>query len=120
MENDKSLIEEFLEKGGNIEQLEPIERHIPHIIRSTVSKVPELKTLPEGEEMWGEKRVVRRNPARIHKQLEKIDKEALGEYAIELADIFEKYKNMAEETNKGGVSIETDKDKGSTGPSKTS
>ena len=49
-----------------------------------------------------------------------IDKEALGEYAIELADIFEKYKNMAEETNKGGVSIETDKDKGSTGPSKTS
>ena len=115
------LIKDFLAKGGQIEKLDPVIHETSYVVRSTMTKVPELKTLAEAEELYGEKRVVKRNPARIHKQLEKIDKEALGEYADELADIFEKYKNIAEETEeKGGVQVETNKNKGSTGSSKNS
>jgi hypothetical protein len=56
MNNDK-LIEEFLEKGGQIEVLPPEEYEQKAVIRSTVKKVPELKTLSEGAFLYTKKQV---------------------------------------------------------------
>ena len=55
MKTTEELIEEFLANGGEIEKLEAVEPEYKSIIGSTVKKTPELKTLAEGELLYGEK-----------------------------------------------------------------
>jgi hypothetical protein len=53
----QELIDEFLEKGGEIEVIPSISPEERHLIRSTAKKVPELMTLPEAELKFGKKQV---------------------------------------------------------------
>lgn len=55
MKTDKELIEEFLQRGGEVQKLDTIEYDKSAVIGSTSKKVPNLMTLGEGEEMFGEK-----------------------------------------------------------------
>ena len=51
------LIQEFLDKGGEIEVLPSVEVTQSHVVGSTIKKVPVLKTLPEAELLYGRKQV---------------------------------------------------------------
>jgi hypothetical protein len=52
---DQELIEEFLKNGGVIEKITHVEMQNRQIMSSTTKKTPNLLTLPEGEELFGEK-----------------------------------------------------------------
>jgi hypothetical protein len=53
----EELIKEFLDKGGEIEILEPMIVAENRKVRSIQKKVPELMTLPQAEHMFGKKQV---------------------------------------------------------------
>ena len=52
---DQELIEEFFKNGGIIEKITHVEMQNRQIMSSTAKKTPNLLTLPEGEELFGEK-----------------------------------------------------------------
>jgi hypothetical protein len=52
---DQELIEEFLARGGVIEKITHVEMQNRQVIGSTTKKTPNLLTLQEGEELFGEK-----------------------------------------------------------------
>lgn len=52
----EELIQEFLDNGGEIEKIEPMEVDNKQTIGSTSKKAPELMTLSDGADMFGEKR----------------------------------------------------------------
>ena len=54
-ESTQDLIQEFLEKGGEIEKLDTIEPEQKNVVGSTVKKVPNIMTLAEAELMFGRK-----------------------------------------------------------------
>lgn len=56
----EELMEEFLAKGGKIQKLPTVPYEADHKVSSTVKKVPELKTLPQGEFLYGEVRKSKR------------------------------------------------------------
>ena len=51
----EQLIEEFLAKGGKIEKIPYVDPDNSQTIGSTNKKVPQIMTLAEGEELFGEK-----------------------------------------------------------------
>jgi hypothetical protein len=55
MKTDQELIAEFFARGGLVEKIDHIEYEKRQVIGSTAKKVPILLTLPEGEELFGEK-----------------------------------------------------------------
>jgi len=55
--SNEELIQEFLDKGGEIEKLDEIKYEHRHVVGSTTKKVPQLKTLPEAELLYGRKQV---------------------------------------------------------------
>lgn len=56
----EELIQEFLDNGGEIEKLPPAEYEDKQTIGSTTKKVPDIKTLPEAELLYGKKQVKRK------------------------------------------------------------
>ena len=53
----EELTKEFLDKGGEIEVLDPMSIEDNRKVRSIQKKVPELMTLPQAEHMFGKKQV---------------------------------------------------------------
>jgi len=60
MKTNKELLEEFLAKGGKIQKIPTVPYEKTHAIGSTAKKVPELKTLAEGELLYGENRKLKK------------------------------------------------------------
>lgn len=58
----EELIQEFLDAGGEIEKLEPIELDQSKTIGSISKKTPQIMTLPEAELMFGKKQVKKKKP----------------------------------------------------------
>lgn len=56
----EQLLEEFLANGGEIQKIPAVPYEENHRVGSTSKKVPELKTLAEGEVLYGEKKKVRK------------------------------------------------------------
>ena len=54
----EELLEEFLANGGEIQKIPTVPHEQKHMIGSTSKKVPELKTLAEGELLYGEKKKI--------------------------------------------------------------
>lgn len=52
----EELMEEFLANGGEIQKIPAVPYEQNHKISSTIKKVPELKTLSEGANLYGEKK----------------------------------------------------------------
>ena len=55
MKTDQELIEEFFARGGTVEKITHVEMQNRQVIGSTSKKTPNLLTLQEGEELFGEK-----------------------------------------------------------------
>lgn len=60
MKTTEELIKEFLDNGGKIEKLPPVEIEEKNLVGSS-KKVPELKTLSEAELLYGKKQVKRKS-----------------------------------------------------------
>lgn len=56
----EELLEEFLANGGKIQKIPAVPYEQDHKIGSTSKKIPEIKTLAEGELLYGEKKKVKR------------------------------------------------------------
>lgn len=56
----EELLEEFLANGGKIQKIPSVPYEQDHKIGSTSKKIPEIKTLAEGELLYGEKKKVRK------------------------------------------------------------
>ena len=60
MKTTNELIEDFLANGGEIKKIPPEPYEVNNKVSSTAKKIPELKTLAEGEFLYGEKKKVRK------------------------------------------------------------
>jgi len=49
----EQLIKEFIAKGGKIQKLPTVDYEMSYKVKSTAKSVPELKTLSEGELLYG-------------------------------------------------------------------
>lgn len=102
----EELIKEFLDNGGKIEKLPPVEVDDKQVISSiSPSKVPELMTLAEGEQMFGKKQ--KRKKKKKEPDYSGIDMSLIPEHLHE----FIKNKpatDKQDDANKGGTKNETD------------
>lgn len=98
----EELIQEFLDNGGEIEKLDPIEPDQGKTVSSTSSNgQPDLMTLPEGADMFGEKRKRRKKK----QSAQNIDKELIPEHLHHILD--KPPADDKQEKNKGGTADET-------------
>ena len=59
--SDEELIKEYLDNGGEVEQLPPIvEEKTNNPVGNVTKKIPNIKTLPEGEFLYGRKQKKRK------------------------------------------------------------
>ena len=63
--NNSQLLEEFLAKGGEIQKIPTVPHETKNTVNSTTKKVPELKTLAEGELLYGKSKKTR--PKKVKK-----------------------------------------------------
>lgn len=96
------LIKEFLDNGGEIEVLEPIEVENRYIIGSTVKKAPELMTLGEGEDMFGKKQ--KRKKSKKEPDYSGINLDLIPKH---LHNIIKKPVNNEQDSDKGEATDET-------------
>jgi len=52
----EELMEEFLANGGKVQKIPAVPHEYSTKVSSTIKKVPELKTLVEGANLYGEKK----------------------------------------------------------------
>jgi hypothetical protein len=104
MKTTEELIQEFLDNGGEIEKLPTIEPDNKQTIGSTTKKTPQIMTLPEGADMFGEKQKRRK---KVKKQdFSDIDLDLIPEH---LHNIIKKNSASDEQSgdHKGGNESET-------------
>lgn len=104
MKTNEQLIQEFLDKGGEIEKLDYVDPETKQTIGSTTKKVPQIMTLAEGADMYGEKQKRRKTTKKSI--LPNIDLDLIPEH---LHDIVNKNSVSDEQSgnHKGGNESET-------------
>lgn len=99
----EELIQEFLDNGGEIEKLDPIEEEHKQTIGSTTKKTPELMTLPDGADMFGERRKRRKKKKQ---EAPEINKDLIPEHLHHILKN-KSADDKQENGDKGGATSET-------------
>lgn len=107
MKTTEELIEEFLAKGGKIEKLPPQEVEDTRKVGATTKKVPNLKTLPEAELLFGKKQVKRKKEKKP--DYSNINMDLIPDHIKELLKVDETLSNNTKEER-----LETDQNSRST------
>lgn len=101
----EELINEFLAKGGKIEKLPAVPYEVSYKVSSTTKSAPELKTLAEGELLYGAKSKSRKKKKKV--DYSNINMELIPDHIKSLLKYDKKEEELTKPNN--GGHIETNK-----------